>query len=190
MKNVLIACSLASVAALAACGGGGSSPSMPTVNAAAASVPTPTSASPAATPTPALTQTQSALGTSSFTTSGRGTQSGFATATGFAVYSFDLDLGKTTSQCNGACAANWPPVAPPAGVTLAAPWSAVARQDGTMQLAYDGHPLYTFTEDTQSGIANGDGLNAFGAVWHLAQAASLTANATPDPSAAPTASPY
>ena len=47
----------------------------------------------------------------------------------------------------------------------------ITRADGTMQLTYDGHPLYYFTADTAGGTANGQGVKAFGAEWYVVSAA-------------------
>jgi predicted lipoprotein with Yx(FWY)xxD motif len=85
---------------------------------------------------------------------------------GFTVYSFALDT-PATSNCNGTCAANWPPVtgsvtAP--GVT--GTFGTIKRSDGSVQATFNGHPLYTFTADTSPGQAKGNGLTAFGGVWH------------------------
>jgi predicted lipoprotein with Yx(FWY)xxD motif len=85
---------------------------------------------------------------------------------GFTVYSFALDT-PAKSNCNGTCAANWPPVkgsvtAP--GVT--GTFGTIKRSDGSVQATFNGHPLYTFTADTAPGQAKGNGLNAFGGVWH------------------------
>jgi len=65
----------------------------------------------------------------------------------------------------------WPPVAPASG-SMPSGWTVVTRQDGSKQLAYSGRPLYTYTGDGAAGQTNGDGLNAFGAVWHVARPAS------------------
>ena len=40
------------------------------------------------------------------------------------------------------------------------------RKDGTTQVTYAGHPLYTFVEDAKPGEANGNGVSAFGAEWN------------------------
>jgi predicted lipoprotein with Yx(FWY)xxD motif len=94
---------------------------------------------------------------------------GFVNAAGFTVYVFDADLASPGhSVCNGACAQNWPPVAPPSG-SLPAPWSVVTRDDGSAQLAYSGRPLYLFAFDAHAGDTNGDGVNAFGGIWHIAR---------------------
>ena len=94
---------------------------------------------------------------------------GFVTGGNFAVYVFDADLqAPGQSTCNGQCAQNWPPVHVSPG-SLPAPWSSIVRQDQSMQLAYKGRPLYTFIGDAQPLQANGDGLNAFGGIWHVAR---------------------
>jgi predicted lipoprotein with Yx(FWY)xxD motif len=110
-------------------------------------------------------------------TATRGAQSGFASSNGFAVYNFDLDLTTPgTSAClvpvppaTVGCTTFWPPIAPPAGVTLVAPFSTIVRPDGTLQLAYNNHPLYNYAEDTTAASAMGDNITASGGLWHLAQ---------------------
>ncbi|MEA2313103.1 MAG: hypothetical protein QOE28_3071, partial [Solirubrobacteraceae bacterium] len=41
------------------------------------------------------------------------------------------------------------------------------RSNGSRQVTYAGHPLYTFLGDSAPGQTNGQGLNAFGATWHV-----------------------
>jgi len=87
-------------------------------------------------------------------------------ASGFTLYSFAPDTA-TTSTCNSACAQNWPPVTGPAtasGVT--GTFGTIKRSDGSVQATFGGHPLYTFAGDTAPGQAKGNGLNAFGGLWH------------------------
>jgi predicted lipoprotein with Yx(FWY)xxD motif len=87
-------------------------------------------------------------------------------AKGFTLYSFAPDT-PTKSDCNGTCAQNWPPVTGPAtasGVT--GTFATITRSDGSVQAIFDGHPLYTFVGDTAPGQAKGNGLNAFGGLWH------------------------
>jgi predicted lipoprotein with Yx(FWY)xxD motif len=85
---------------------------------------------------------------------------------GFTLYSFALDTS-ATSNCNGTCAQNWPPVK--GSVTapgVKGTFGTIKRSDGSVQATFDGHPLYTFAADTSPGQAKGNGLNAFGGVWH------------------------
>jgi predicted lipoprotein with Yx(FWY)xxD motif len=88
-------------------------------------------------------------------------------AKGFTLYSFAPDTA-TKSNCNGACAKYWPPVTGPAtaGPGVTGTLTTITRSDGSMQAAYDGHPLYTYVADTAPGQAKGNGLNLSGGVWH------------------------
>ena len=88
-------------------------------------------------------------------------------AKGFAVYSFAPDT-MTKSDCTGACAAAWPPVKGPitAMVGLSGKPGTIKRPDGSTQATYNGHPLYTFIKDTGPGTDKGNGVNAFGGLWH------------------------
>jgi predicted lipoprotein with Yx(FWY)xxD motif len=90
---------------------------------------------------------------------------------GFTVYQFAKDKG-TTSSCYGACEENWPPVitkgAPTAGEgAMSSQLGTTKRKDGTMQVTYAGHPVYTFVEDKSPGEANGNGVEFFGGRWSV-----------------------
>jgi len=103
-------------------------------------------------------------------------------AQGFAVYSFAPDT-MTKSDCTGACAAAWPPVKGPAtaGAGLTGKLGTIKRSDGSAQATYNGHPLYTFVKDTGPGTDTGNGVNAFGGLWHALTASGSVAPA-PTPS--------
>jgi predicted lipoprotein with Yx(FWY)xxD motif len=89
-----------------------------------------------------------------------------ANAKGFTLYSFAPDTS-TMSNCNGACAQNWPPVKGPATASgVKGTFGTIKRSDGSAQATFDGHPLYTFVGDTAPGQAKGNGLNAAGGLWH------------------------
>jgi len=90
-------------------------------------------------------------------------------SSGRTLYLFKKDTG-TQSQCTDACASNWPPLladgAPLAGSGAKASLiGTTTRPDGTSQVTYNGHPMYTFVGDQKAGQTNGEGLNAFGARW-------------------------
>jgi predicted lipoprotein with Yx(FWY)xxD motif len=81
-------------------------------------------------------------------------------AEGMTVYDFTVDEGKT-SNCYGGCEAAWPPVTttgkPTAGEgAMASALGTTKRKDGTLQVTYKGHPLYTFSGDEAPGEANGN----------------------------------
>jgi predicted lipoprotein with Yx(FWY)xxD motif len=93
---------------------------------------------------------------------------------GFTVYDFHKDKG-TTSSCYGACEQAWPPVttegAPQTGEgAMSSKLGTTKRKDGTVQVTYAGHPLYTFVEDKKPGEANGNDSSAFGAQWYALHA--------------------
>jgi predicted lipoprotein with Yx(FWY)xxD motif len=90
---------------------------------------------------------------------------------GRTLYLFEKDHGMSSS-CSGACASIWPPLTatgkPGAGAGLAASKIAlIKRSDGTMQVTYGGHPLYTYAGDAKPGDTKGEGLNQFGAEWNV-----------------------
>lgn len=91
-------------------------------------------------------------------------------ARGFTVYDFHGDEG-TTSSCYGACAQVWPPVLtegdPQVGEgASAAKLGTTKRKDGTVQVTYAGHPLYTYAADKKPGEAKGNDVDSFGAEWY------------------------
>ena len=95
-------------------------------------------------------------------------------AKGFVLYSFAPDTA-TKSACSGACAAAWPPQ--PATGTVKSPYTTIKRSDGSTQLVFNGHPLYTYIADTAPGMASGNGVNAFGGLWHEVPASGAAAAA-------------
>jgi predicted lipoprotein with Yx(FWY)xxD motif len=90
-----------------------------------------------------------------------------ADAKGLTLYWFAPDTA-ARSACYGSCAAYWPPVKGPAtaGPGVTGTLAVLTRSDGSVQAAYDGHPLYTYVGDSAPGQANGNGLNLNGGRWH------------------------
>jgi predicted lipoprotein with Yx(FWY)xxD motif len=89
------------------------------------------------------------------------------------LYDFHKDKGRTSS-CYGACAKVWPPLlsegAPQVGNgASAAKLGTSERKDGTTQVTYAGHPLYTYVADQKPGEANGNDIDDFGAEWYALQ---------------------
>ncbi len=103
------------------------------------------------------------------TSSGGGTISGaeisglgtvLVDSEGMTVYEYTPDEG-TTSVCYGGCEAAWPPVVasgkPTAGEgAMSSALGTTKRKDGTVQVTYEGHPLYTFVGDKAPGEATGN----------------------------------
>ena len=89
---------------------------------------------------------------------------------GHTLYAFSGD-GEGTPTCEGACAKAWPPLLveqgepEPSNGAGASRLGTVKRADGTRQVTYAGHPLYSFSGDKSPGQANGNGSTAFGGTW-------------------------
>jgi predicted lipoprotein with Yx(FWY)xxD motif len=92
------------------------------------------------------------------------------TATGMSLYVFDNDTPSTaakpgSSACTGQCLTYWPALTVPTGTkppaTMAGikgKFGTIMRADGSMQLTYDGAPLYTFAGDKKPGDLKGQGV--------------------------------
>jgi predicted lipoprotein with Yx(FWY)xxD motif len=94
---------------------------------------------------------------------------------GMSLYVFLADTqngGTSTCGDDDGCATEWPPLTtdgdPVAGdgvdQTLL---GTITRDDGTLQVTYNGWPLYLFHEDAAPGDTNGQGLDEFGGLWFL-----------------------
>jgi predicted lipoprotein with Yx(FWY)xxD motif len=82
---------------------------------------------------------------------------------GFSLYVFDRDPAGS-STCVDQCARDWPPVLAPQEAHPLGDWTPIRRADGTLQWAYKGKPVYTFSGDTAAGQSNGDGSQG---LWRL-----------------------
>lgn len=164
---------LATAAVLAACG---SSANTSSNNSNAGAAATSSAATPTATPAATL-----AINTASV--SGVGTV--LVDASGHTLYRFTPDAAGQTA-CTGQCASNWPPAVLPAGeqvapaASLTGKFATMQRPDGSMQVTYNGWPLYAFAGDSAAGTANGQG--------KLGKWFAVTPDVAP-PSAAASASP-
>lgn len=89
---------------------------------------------------------------------------------GRALYMFTNDTQDSgASSCTGNCLVNWPPLLtdgdPVAGEGVdESMLGTIPLADGTMQVTYNGWPLYYYAEDAAAGDANGQGV---GGVWFL-----------------------
>lgn len=109
--------------------------------------------------------TAAAAGDAPVLTGKLGDQTFLMDANKMTLYTFDKDeTGK--SNCYDQCAVNWPPLTAAAGTDLPKNYSLIQRDDGTMQVAYKGQPLYLWIKDKQPGDMTGDGVKG---VWHTAR---------------------
>lgn len=84
------------------------------------------------------------------------------------------DGAEPASTCHDACAEAWPPVIsstePQAeGAAQADMLGRMERQDGAMQVTYNGWPLYTFVRDQGADQPAGQDVEGFGGEWYLLQ---------------------
>jgi predicted lipoprotein with Yx(FWY)xxD motif len=78
------------------------------------------------------------------------------------LYTFTHDVANSgTSACTGQCIVTWPALTVPAGGTPTAgpgvtgTLGTITRDDGTVQVTYNGLPLYFFKGDSAPGDSNG-----------------------------------
>jgi predicted lipoprotein with Yx(FWY)xxD motif len=73
----------------------------------------------------------------------------------------------TTSTCTGPCAVAWPPVlvatggSATGGSGVTGTFATLTRADGTVQVTYQGLPLYGWKGDAKAGDTTGEGVNGF-----------------------------
>jgi predicted lipoprotein with Yx(FWY)xxD motif len=86
------------------------------------------------------------------------------TSTGQTLY---LDVNDKAGHfaCTGGCAAAWPVLkssgAPKAAGKAKASKLGTVKHGGATQVTYNGHPLYTFVQDSKSTPITGEGVNGF-----------------------------
>jgi predicted lipoprotein with Yx(FWY)xxD motif len=88
---------------------------------------------------------------------------------GRTVYVFAKD-GPNKSNCDQACAVDWPPVPAPMPLPSAPPGvtaqlGTTTRSDGISQLTVAGHPVYRFSGDSAAGQTHGQGITLNGGLW-------------------------
>lgn len=110
---------------------------------------------------------------------------------GMTLYYFTLDTPQKVAYTGG-CASFWPPLlasggTPTASGSLAGTLAVLDGANGK-QVTYNGHPLYTFSEDKAPGDTKGEGIMN---EWHVATPglAAATGGSTA-PQASPTTSGY
>lgn len=84
------------------------------------------------------------------------------------IYLFTRDRS-AASNCDGRCAAVWPPVLtrgdPGRAGRLPGALGTIRRRDGARQVTYDGHPLYYYTGDVSPGQILCQNVEEFGGTW-------------------------
>jgi len=107
-------------------------------------------------------------------------------ANGRTLYTL-TNAGKPVA-CTGQCATFWPPLLLASGSTTPTGASgvnglSVVSMNGGMQVTVNGVPLYRFSRDKAPGDTNGEGIQSFGGIWHVAHP--MTASSGPANTTAP-----
>jgi predicted lipoprotein with Yx(FWY)xxD motif len=103
-------------------------------------------------------------------------------ANGMTLYMFTNDT-EGVSNCSGDCLANWPALTVSnedelySGLWAAAPGDlgVITRDDGALQVTYQGMPLYTWVNDAASGDATGQGV---GDRWYVVKPTLISVGST------------
>ncbi|GGB85857.1 hypothetical protein GCM10011352_09680 [Marinobacterium zhoushanense] len=82
---------------------------------------------------------------------------------GMTLYTFDRDA-QGMSACYDTCAKNWPPFMAGPDAREKGDFTLMERNDGGIQWAYEGKPLYRYIGDRKPGDVSGNG---FKGVWHV-----------------------
>jgi predicted lipoprotein with Yx(FWY)xxD motif len=94
-------------------------------------------------------------------------------AEGRTLYLFTADTQGQSSACYDACADAWPPLLADNEPSVAAPsldaalLGTIERRDGSMQVTYNGWPLYYYQRDEGAGQVTGQDIHSFGGEWYL-----------------------
>jgi predicted lipoprotein with Yx(FWY)xxD motif len=103
---------------------------------------------------------------------------------GFTLYLLTAD-SPTRSNCTSfLCTSVWPPVLASGGGTAGtgvqqSMLGTLHLANGTVQVTYGGHPLYTYLGDRKPGQTTGQGVSSFGGVWYVLSAATGQAITAP-----------
>lgn len=153
---------------VAACGSTTSSYGSSSSTPATSQNTTPTSSSGSSGTTPTTSSSSSVLKTATVTVGGK-SETVLSTAQGRTLYYRTSDAPPAT-VCSAGCASAWPPfivsgsAAPTSVTSLPGTLTTMADANGK-QVAYNDHPLYTFSGDTAPGQTTGNGIAG---IWFVA----------------------
>jgi predicted lipoprotein with Yx(FWY)xxD motif len=120
-----------------------------------------------------------------------GTGNVLTDAHGHTLYASEQEANGKVMCTTSACTTFWQPLLvadgkPTGPSSLTATLTTVTRPDGKMQVALNGSPLYTFTEDHSAGAVGGNGFkDSFGSqhfTWHVATPSGIAAAGPSSPS--------
>jgi predicted lipoprotein with Yx(FWY)xxD motif len=172
-RSVLLGVTVAAAFVAAACG---SNPYSSTPTAASTPTTAPAAGAPATDPYAAAPSPAALAPAGTTTVMLASTNLGqiLVDGTGRTLYLWEIDK-TAVSNCYGACGNAWP-----AALTTGMPVAGTgvnqsllgtsARNDGKLEVVYNGHPLYYFIADKKAGDITGQGINNFGGPWYVLSA--------------------
>ena len=98
-----------------------------------------------------------------------------ATGGGDTLYDFVPDTPTHSACLNDGCVFQWPPLVVNGPIHLGpglkrALVGTLRRPDGSTQLSYGGHPLYTYNGDVSPGVIMGQAIDQDGGPWYVIDA--------------------
>jgi len=94
---------------------------------------------------------------------------------GDTLYDFVPDTPTHSACLNDGCVFDWPPLVANGTVRVGqgvdrALVGTLRRPDGSTQLSYGGHPLYTYNGDVSPGVVMGQAIDQDGGLWYVLDA--------------------
>jgi predicted lipoprotein with Yx(FWY)xxD motif len=95
-----------------------------------------------------------------------------ATGGGNTLYDFAPDTPTHSACLNDGCVFQWPPLIASGPVRLGQGIDpklvgTLRRPDGSTQISYGGHPLYTYNLDVTPGMVTGQSIDQDGGLWYV-----------------------
>jgi predicted lipoprotein with Yx(FWY)xxD motif len=94
------------------------------------------------------------------------------TGGGYTLYDFGPDTPTHSACLNAGCVYQWPPLLIDGAVRVGRGVNGslvgrVTRPDGSTQLSYGGHPLYSYIRDVKPGLVTGQAIDQDGGPWYV-----------------------
>jgi predicted lipoprotein with Yx(FWY)xxD motif len=94
------------------------------------------------------------------------------TGHGATLYDFAPDTPTQSACLNDGCVFQWPPLIKDGPITVGSKLQrslvgTLRRPDGSTQISYGGHPLYTYNNDVSAGMVTGQDIDQNGGLWYV-----------------------
>jgi predicted lipoprotein with Yx(FWY)xxD motif len=109
-----------------------------------------------------------------------------ADRSGHTLYELSTEAhGKIHCRVAGGCVAAWPPLQITRGqkvgigAGIKGKVGTISRSSTTLQVTFNGYPVYTFSGDSGKAQTHGENIEAFGGLWDMLRPSATTASGTP-----------